>query len=118
MRTPMNGILGFSELLRRKNISEEKKDIYLELIEKEGHRLLSFISNIVDISKIESNIINIENMSLNRISGIKNNMTLSDFALYTRKFPQFLEFSHWMGYRIILYNRDSVELVAFYRPSH
>ncbi|WP_405210835.1 PAS domain S-box protein [Dokdonia sp. Asnod2-E02] len=65
MRTPMNGILGFSELLRRKNISEEKKDIYLELIEKEGHRLLSFISNIVDISKIESNIINIENSHLN-----------------------------------------------------
>lgn len=65
MRTPMNGILGFSELLRRKNISEEKKDIYLELLEKEGHRLLSFISNIVDISKIESNIINIENSHLN-----------------------------------------------------
>ena len=65
MRTPMNGTLGFSELLRRKNISEEKKDIYLELLEKEGHRLLSFISNIADISKIESNIINIENSHLN-----------------------------------------------------
>ncbi|AEE20411.1 PAS domain-containing protein [Dokdonia sp. 4H-3-7-5] len=65
MRTPMNGILGFSELLRRKNISEEKRDIYLELIEKEGHRLLSFISNIVDISKIESNIIHIDNSRVN-----------------------------------------------------
>ncbi|AWH75448.1 hypothetical protein DCS32_15145 [Dokdonia sp. Dokd-P16] len=65
MRTPMNGILGFSELLRRKNISDEKKDIYLELIEKEGHRLLSFISNIVDISKIESNIINIDSSHVN-----------------------------------------------------
>lgn len=65
MRTPMNGILGFSELLRRKNISEEKKDIYLELIEKEGHRLLSFISNIVDISKIESNTINIDYSHIN-----------------------------------------------------
>ena len=65
MRTPMNGILGFSELLRRKNISDEKKDIYLELIEKEGHRLLSFISNIVDISKIESNIIHIDSSHIN-----------------------------------------------------
>lgn len=65
MRTPMNGILGFSELLRRKNISDKKKDIYLELIEKEGNRLLSFISNIVDISKIESNVINVDNAIFN-----------------------------------------------------
>ena len=73
MRTPMNGILGFSELLRRKNISDEKKDIYLELIEKEGHRLLSFISNIVDISKIESNIIHIDRSSLN-VNTLINNL--------------------------------------------
>ena len=65
MRTPMNGILGFSELLRRKNISNKKKDIYLELIEKEGNRLLSFISNIVDISKIESNVINVNSSFCN-----------------------------------------------------
>jgi signal transduction histidine kinase/ActR/RegA family two-component response regulator len=60
LRTPMNGILGFSELLKRKNLANETKDTYLEFIEKEGNRLLSFISNIVDISKIESNIITIE----------------------------------------------------------
>jgi signal transduction histidine kinase/ActR/RegA family two-component response regulator len=60
LRTPMNGILGFSELLKRKNLTNETKDTYLEFIEKEGNRLLSFISNIVDISKIESNIITIE----------------------------------------------------------
>jgi PAS domain S-box-containing protein len=65
MRTPMNGILGFSELLRRKNISDKKKDIYLELIEKEGNRLLSFISNIVDISKIESNVISVSSSFCN-----------------------------------------------------
>ncbi len=59
LRTPMNGILGFSELLKEKNISDEKKDMYLGLIEKEGNRLLSFISNIVDISKIESNVITV-----------------------------------------------------------
>ncbi len=61
LRTPMNGILGFAELLKGKNISDDKKDTYLEFIEKEGNRLLSFISNIVDISKIESNVININN---------------------------------------------------------
>ena len=80
MRTPMNGILGFSELLRRKNISDKKKDIYLELIEKEGHRLLSFISNIVDISKIESNVIDVNSSFCNV------NMLIDDlFSKYSIK---------------------------------
>lgn len=69
LRTPMNGILGFSELLKRKNISNKTKDTYLGYIEKEGNRLLSFISNIVDISKIESNIITIEKSFCN-INGV------------------------------------------------
>lgn len=65
LRTPMNGILGFSELLKRKDLTDENKDTYLGFIEKEGNRLLSFISNMVDISKIESNVITIEKSCCN-----------------------------------------------------
>jgi PAS domain S-box-containing protein len=65
LRTPMNGILGFSELLKEKNISDKKKDTYLKFIEKEGNRLLNFISNIVDISKIESNVITVNSSFCN-----------------------------------------------------
>jgi len=65
IRTPMNGILGFSELLKKKNISVEKKEEYLDIIEKEGTRLLSFISDIVDISKIESNVTILNTSSCN-----------------------------------------------------
>jgi CheY-like chemotaxis protein len=61
----MNGILGFSELLKEKNISDKKKDTYLKFIEKEGNRLLNFISNIVDISKIESNVITVNSSFCN-----------------------------------------------------
>ena len=76
IRTPMNGILGFSELLRKENISAEKREDYLNVIEKEGKRLLTFISDIVDISKIESNIITINN------SSCKINLLIDD--LYTK----------------------------------
>lgn len=65
IRTPMNGILGFSELLKKDNISEEKKKTYIDLIGKEGNRLLNFISNIVDISKIESNVVTVNKSSFN-----------------------------------------------------
>jgi PAS domain S-box-containing protein len=59
IRTPLNGVLGFTELLKKKESSPEKKEKYLALINQEGHRLLNIINDIIDISKIESNTIDI-----------------------------------------------------------
>jgi len=54
IRTPMNGIMGFADLLKRPRLSGEKKDYYIELIQKSGERMLDIIGNLLDISKIES----------------------------------------------------------------
>jgi len=54
IRTPMNSILGFSNLLKKENLSNEEKERYVEFINFNGKRLLNVISDIVDISKIES----------------------------------------------------------------
>lgn len=54
IRTPMNGILGFAELLKDRDLSEEEELKYIEIIEKSGHRMLNLINDIIDISKIES----------------------------------------------------------------
>jgi len=54
IRTPMNGILGFSELLKQSDLTGEKKNHYIEIIEKSGARMLNLINDIIDISKIES----------------------------------------------------------------
>ena len=56
IRTPMNGILGFTDLLKNPNLSGEKQQKFIEIIEKSGHRMLNTINNIVDISKIESGL--------------------------------------------------------------
>ncbi len=55
IRTPLNGILGFSKLLARTGLSEEKKNHYISLIDNNGDHLMSIISDILDIAKIESN---------------------------------------------------------------
>ncbi len=55
IRTPMNGIMGFAQLLRRKNLKKEKVNKYVEVIEDRGKHLLRIINDIVDVSKIESN---------------------------------------------------------------
>ena len=61
IRTPLNGIVGFTEILRSTNLTEEQ-DEFLSIIDKSSENLLSIINNILDLSKIESNKIEIENI--------------------------------------------------------
>ena len=74
IRTPMNGILGFSELLEDETINEADKKVFVKLIRKNGEILLNLINDIVDISKIEANLLSIRkrpldmNRFLNEIS--------------------------------------------------
>ncbi len=55
IRTPMNGILGFSGLLTREGADAEMKGLYIEIINKSSDQLLHIIDDLVDISKIEAN---------------------------------------------------------------
>ena len=61
IRTPLNGIVGFTEILRSTDLTEEQ-DEFLAIIDKSSENLLSIINNILDLSKIESNKIEIENV--------------------------------------------------------
>ncbi len=56
IRTPMNGILGFAELLKEPDLSGFEQMKYIEVIERSGQRMLSIINDIVEISKIESGL--------------------------------------------------------------
>ena len=69
IRTPMNAIIGFSELLSNSEISENEKLEYIEIIKNSGKNLIDIIDDLVEMSKIETNLvkpnlsnINIENM--------------------------------------------------------
>jgi len=59
IRTPMNGILGFTELLKEPNLKSDDIQDYIQIIQISGKRMLNTINNIVDISKIESGLIQI-----------------------------------------------------------
>lgn len=54
VRTPMNAIIGFSELIGIESISPSKKNEYVKIINEKGHQLLTLIDDIIEISKIES----------------------------------------------------------------
>lgn len=59
IRTPMNSILGFSDLLINEITDPEKQKMFLQLIHSNGQHLLNLINDIIDISRIEANQLNI-----------------------------------------------------------
>ena len=59
IRTPMNGILGFTELLKEPNLTSDDIQDYIQIIQISGTRMLNTINNIIDVSKIESGLIQI-----------------------------------------------------------
>lgn len=65
IRTPMNSILGFTELLSTDNLENEKKKKFIQIIQKNANSLLCIISDILDISKIETNQLNIVKQKCN-----------------------------------------------------
>jgi signal transduction histidine kinase/CheY-like chemotaxis protein len=61
IRTPMNGILGFAALLNTPDLTGSEQEEYIEIIKISGDRMLNIINDIVNISKIETGLIQIDN---------------------------------------------------------
>jgi CheY-like chemotaxis protein len=61
IRTPMNGVLGMSELLLGTPLSTKQLD-YVQTIHSAGNELLTLINEILDISKLESGQIELDDV--------------------------------------------------------
>jgi len=61
IRTPMNGVLGMTELLLGTPLSVKQRD-YVQTIHSAGNELLGLINEILDISKIESGHIELDDV--------------------------------------------------------
>ena len=57
IRTPMNAIVGFSTLLSEPDGDVQSRQSYTEVIMQSSDHLLSIITDIVDISNIEANLV-------------------------------------------------------------
>jgi len=59
IRTPMNGIIGMTELLMGTPLNEEQRD-YLKTLRSSADLLLSILSDVLDIAKIEAGKMTLE----------------------------------------------------------
>ncbi|MDY7031871.1 MAG: response regulator [Thermodesulfobacteriota bacterium] len=64
IRTPMNGILGFANILLEEELTESQRES-LEIIKNSGENLLRLINDILDLSKVESKKIELEEIPFN-----------------------------------------------------
>jgi PAS domain S-box-containing protein len=71
IRTPMNAIVGFSTLLGEPDIDEQTRQSYTEVIMQSSNQLLSIISDIVDISNIEADLVKLVKSEVNLNSVLK-----------------------------------------------
>jgi signal transduction histidine kinase/CheY-like chemotaxis protein len=77
IRTPMNAILGFTELLKRgygRDAAESRK--YLDTIHASGKHLLEIINDILDLSKIESGHLQVERLPCSPVAIVQEVVTV------------------------------------------
>jgi PAS domain S-box-containing protein len=69
IRTPMNAIVGFTALLDEPGLDADSRKQFINIITQSTNQLLSIISDIVDVSNIETNQVklNISEVNINTI---------------------------------------------------
>lgn len=55
LKTPLQVISGYSELLSQNNVSDENKKVFVEKIYSESQRMISLVNDIVNLSQLEEN---------------------------------------------------------------
>ena len=60
LRTPLNGILGFAQILSRDTSLDEQTLSAVEIIRKSGNHLLNLINDILDVSRIEADKLHLD----------------------------------------------------------
>ena len=78
LRTPLNHIIGFSELLLDKNFGElnEAQEEYLGDVHHSSKHLLSLISDILDLSKVEAGKLELEPSDVNLKMLLENSLVM------------------------------------------
>ncbi len=71
IRTPLNGILGFTQLLKETDVTEEQAE-FISVIEKSSGNLLTIVNDILDLSKIKAQKIELESIEFDPVDAFES----------------------------------------------
>jgi len=74
IRTPMNGVLGIAGLLAKTSLTAEQQD-YLRTIRSSGNHLLSLLNDVLDIAKINSGKLELEEVPFELLDSVRQAVT-------------------------------------------
>ncbi len=64
LRTPLTAIIGYAETANENDIGENERRLCINTIERSGHHLLRIINDILDLSKLEAQKLDIEKIPM------------------------------------------------------
>ena len=71
LRTPMNGVLGMTQLALLTDLTDQQR-YYIEVISQSGRALMGILNEILDLSRIEANKIELEEIKFNLGSSLES----------------------------------------------
>ena len=91
IRTPLNGIVGFTKLLNSTKLDAEQEE-FIQVIRKSSEDLITIVNDILDISKMESGNIELEEVSFSPVDEFEN--VIETYAVNASK--KSIDFSLWI----------------------
>ena len=79
IRTPLNGVIGFTDLLRNTPLTAVQQQ-YVDNANVSGHTLLDVINQILDLSKIEAGMMELEVIRTDMMELLENSVDIVKFA--------------------------------------
>jgi signal transduction histidine kinase len=108
LRTPLQPILGLSQLLRSKTLSDDEFDQSLDIIIRNANRLQHLANSILDVTRIESYSLKLEKEKVNLNDVIRS--VVNDYKAQLEKNNYKLKLEYEAGEDVIIVEGDKSRL--------
>jgi len=95
IRTPLNSVIGFTDLLKKTELSILQQQ-YVNSANVSGHALLGLINDILDYSKIEAGMLDLEIMKSDMVQIFEDSIDIVKFAAAEKDVELLLDIDHSM----------------------
>jgi signal transduction histidine kinase/CheY-like chemotaxis protein len=76
IRTPMTAILGYTDVLAEPGLDEKERQEAIETLRRNGHQLLALINDMLDLSRIEADGLELRNREVSPVSVVQQVVAL------------------------------------------
>ena len=81
IRTPMNAIIGYTNLARKESGNSAQTQDYLDKIESSGQHLLALINDVLEMSRIESGKMDLENVETDLADSMEKSREMFSYQM-------------------------------------